>query len=71
MLESCRFNRESATIALRCARLHERPARRPYGEVAERLNAAVSKTVGPCKRSRGFESPPLRSFVPICRANTL
>ena len=39
---------QSATIS---------PAR---GEVAERLNAAVSKTVMPRKRYRGFESPPLR-----------
>ncbi len=35
-------------------------SRSALGEVAERLNAAVSKTVGPRKRSRGFESPPLR-----------
>ena len=32
----------------------------PRGEVAERLNAAVSKTVSPANRARGFESPPLR-----------
>ena len=32
------------------------------GEVAERLNAAVSKTVKPCKGFRGFESLPLRQF---------
>ena len=34
------------------------------GEVAERLNAAVSKTVGPGNRSRGFKSPPLRLEEP-------
>src|SRR3712207_2734311 len=33
------------------------------GGVAERLNAAVLKTVGPGNRSRGFESLPLRSAV--------
>ncbi len=33
---------------------------RTFGEVAEWLNAAVSKTVVPCSRYRGFESPSLR-----------
>ena len=33
-----------------------------YGEVAERSNAAVSKTVVRRKVDRGFESPPLRSY---------
>jgi hypothetical protein len=43
------------------------PPGAPLGEVAEWLNAAVSKTVWPCKRSRGFESPPLRLGKPkIC-----
>ena len=40
------------------------------GEVGGRLNAAVSKTVVPRKRYRGFESP-LRLFAGIadlCRA---
>ena len=37
--------------------------------MGERLNAAVSKTVVPRKRYRGFESPPLRSRKPriACR----
>src|SRR5665811_2289265 len=42
----------------------------PRGEVAERLNAAVSKTVSPANRARGFESPPLRHwqhFSASCR----
>ena len=31
-----------------------------FGEMAERSNAAVSKTVVPFTRDRGFESPSLR-----------
>ena len=31
-----------------------------HGEMAERTNAAVLKTVGPVKGPRGFESPSLR-----------
>ncbi len=34
------------------------------GEVAEWSNAAVSKTVDPGNRVRGFESPPLRKKKP-------
>jgi hypothetical protein len=34
----------------------------PRGEVAERLNAAVSKTVNRVLSVRGFESPPLRQL---------
>jgi hypothetical protein len=34
----------------------------PRGEVAERLNAAVSKTVDGRELVRGFESPPLRQL---------
>jgi hypothetical protein len=46
-----------------------KPRQAPLGEVAERLNAAVSKTVVPRKRYRGFESPPLRFRKPriVCR----
>ena len=44
--------------------------RHTSGEVAEWSNAAVSKTVDPGNRVRGFESPPLRkiktgSFGPV------
>ena len=35
----------------------------PFGRVAERLNAAVLKTVRPRERSPGFESRPFRSQV--------
>jgi hypothetical protein len=65
----CRAGAPSATI--RHARRRSSPGRRagtpaawPRGEVAERLNAAVSKTVVPRKRYRGFESPPLRIVLP-------
>src|ERR1700754_5173615 len=37
------------------------PSNQPSGGVAERLNAAALKAVGPRKGSRGFESHPLRS----------
>ena len=37
------------------------PMRLKYGEMAEWSNAAVSKTVVPQSRDRGFESPSLRS----------
>src|ERR1700759_2367791 len=36
---------------------------RPTGEVAERLNAPVSKTGMGLSVHRGFESPPLRSVM--------
>ena len=42
----------------------EAPRSIPGGRVAERLNAAVLKTVRPGNRSRGFESPPFRSSKP-------
>ena len=45
---------------LRVRGLRPRAHPSPRGEVAERLNAAVSKTVNPANRVRGFESPPLR-----------
>ena len=51
-LFSCR---SSGAMLSRCPR--------PLGEVPERSNGAVSKTVVPLTGDRGFESLPLRQFT--------